>query len=230
MKTLLCKEKLILNPPELGCALYLPGLPGSGSKIYDRSPYGNNDTITGATWTRLPGGLWCLSFDGTDDYVTCVAGGLSGNMGTVSVWVKPDFGYNVASNQVVVDIVDSINARVMELYYGHADDKWVVYDAATGGTVKSNSQSFAAGMAMHLAVTWDNTSGKKIYINGAHHDTQSATWAALTPDTVYIGIYHDLVSEPFAGVIALTKIYNRVLSALEIQNHFSREKGLFGVW
>ena len=69
MKTLLDKEDLIFNPPQLCCVLCLPGLPGAGSKIYDRSPYGNVGTIVGANWVRLPGGLWCLNFDGADDHV-----------------------------------------------------------------------------------------------------------------------------------------------------------------
>jgi len=66
METLLYSrvDALMFSPPELGCVLYLSGLPNSGSKIHDRSPYGNHGAITGATWQRLPSGLWCLSFDG----------------------------------------------------------------------------------------------------------------------------------------------------------------------
>ena len=70
MKTLVSQNSLVFNPPELGCVLFLPGLPWSSSKIHDRSPYGNHGTITGATWKRLPSGLWYLSFDGIDDYVS----------------------------------------------------------------------------------------------------------------------------------------------------------------
>ncbi len=56
-------------PCESGCVLYLPGMPGYGATIWDRSPYGNNGTITGATWVRLPSGLWVNSFI-TDDKIT----------------------------------------------------------------------------------------------------------------------------------------------------------------
>ena len=73
MKTLLDRDidELIFDPPELGSVLYLTGLPCGGSKIYDRSPYGNHGTITGATWKRLPSGLWYLDLDALDDYVDC---------------------------------------------------------------------------------------------------------------------------------------------------------------
>ena len=69
MRTILDVDELVFNPPELGCVLYLPGPPGGGNKIFDCSPYGNHGTITGATWEKTVGGLGCLSFDGTDDYV-----------------------------------------------------------------------------------------------------------------------------------------------------------------
>ena len=43
--------------------------PTNRSKIYDRSGKNNHCTIYGAIWTRLPGGLWALIFDGNDDYI-----------------------------------------------------------------------------------------------------------------------------------------------------------------
>ena len=90
MKTLVDRDILVFEPPEPGCVLYLPGLPGGGGKIYDKSSYGNHGTITGAAWKRLPTGLWCLSFDGSDDYVNC---GNSESLSipdaiTIKAWVK----------------------------------------------------------------------------------------------------------------------------------------------
>ena len=62
-------NKLLFGASEPDSVLSLPGLPGGGSKIYDRSSYGNNVTVMGATWKVLPSGLWHLYFDGTDDYL-----------------------------------------------------------------------------------------------------------------------------------------------------------------
>ena len=50
--------------------LALPMQEGSGSLVEDISGYGNNGTITGATWSKLPSGIWYLHFDGTDDFVS----------------------------------------------------------------------------------------------------------------------------------------------------------------
>ncbi len=80
-----------LSTPPIGCVLDLPGLPGAGNKIYDRSPYGNHGTITGAVWKRLPSGLWVLNFDGSDDRVDCGDDpSLSPGLGdwSISVWIK----------------------------------------------------------------------------------------------------------------------------------------------
>lgn len=58
--------------PDSNCKLLLPGADqlNYGATIQDRSGNGNNGTITGATWTKMPSGLWGLSFDG-DDFVNC---------------------------------------------------------------------------------------------------------------------------------------------------------------
>lgn len=92
MKTILDREDLVFNPPEPGCVLGIAGLPGRGTKIYDRSPYGNQGTVTGAGWVRLSGGLWALSFDGIDDNVS-ISDWDNDRLGsnyTIEQWVKSD--------------------------------------------------------------------------------------------------------------------------------------------
>jgi hypothetical protein len=82
------RDKILFEPPELGCVLSL-GLPAGSSKIRDRSPYGHIGTITGATWVKLSSGLWCLSFDGVDDMVGCGNPGslqLTGDL-TAEAWL-----------------------------------------------------------------------------------------------------------------------------------------------
>jgi hypothetical protein len=56
------------------CVLYLEGQQDpQSSTIRDLSGYNNHGTIIGATWSRLPSGLWVNSFDGTNDYISCGA-------------------------------------------------------------------------------------------------------------------------------------------------------------
>lgn len=67
--------------------------PSSKSKVYDRSPYRNIGTITGAIYERLWTGLWVLRLDGSDDYIDCgnkSVYNLSSSGATFEWWFKCD--------------------------------------------------------------------------------------------------------------------------------------------
>ncbi|MDP2731407.1 MAG: hypothetical protein Q8O55_13160 [Dehalococcoidales bacterium] len=82
-------DRIMFDSPGLETLLYLPGLPGGGSRIHDRSSYGNHGTLIGATWVKTPGGLWCLNFDGSDDYIDCGTGiTLANSSFTLEAWVS----------------------------------------------------------------------------------------------------------------------------------------------
>jgi len=69
----------------------------------------------------------------------------------------------------------------------------------------------------------------KFYLNGSYiSDWDYTKDIASSVSSVVIGqrIGNNYV---LGGDIALVRIYNRVLTALGIQNHFNREKHLFGV-
>ncbi len=231
MKTLLDREDLVFSPPSPGCVLYLPGLPGAGSKIYDRSPYGNIGTITGATWKRLPSGLWCLSFDGSDDFVDfgrksslLITGDLS-----IELWLNladyDAYYYLIGQNEAgglrgVYDLItESPNGR---LYFGRGDGTSSGYIRTTG--------SIGTGW-VHVVATMIGTTAR-IYINGSEVPCTSNTIDTTIADTgenIRMGRRQDNYA-PLKGKIALLRLYTRGLSAFEGLNHFSKEKYLFGVW
>jgi hypothetical protein len=220
-----------LATPPIGCVLHLLGLPGGGSKIYDQSPYGNIGTITGATWIRTPGGLWCLNFDGSDDYVV-VADALSLDITdaiTLVAWINPVKGTVSGYHEVF----DKRGAGVFyNLAVDETDDK--LRTAGLGGFYVSNVITF--GTWQHIAVTYSKdlpSANIKGFVNGAGVGTQAYT-APIDTNANRLGIGaqnpdHGL-GHYLKGCIALPRIYNRALSTLEIQNQFNREKNLFGVW
>lgn len=230
MKTLVDREDLIFSPSELGCVLYLPGLPGGGSKIYGRSPYGNIGTITGASWKRLPSGLWCLSFDGQDDYVDCVGAASLFPASEISIeaWVYPtivDASWRTA--------IGYTSSEVADLFI-QVTDKLSFRLQATG-TITVGATTAVVNRWYRLVGTYDKNGGAnnvKLYVNGVLDDTGTTTGDINyhASKKLTIGVYAGLGAEWFGGRVALVKIYNQVLSALEIQNHFNREKCLFGVW
>lgn len=223
------------SAPPIGCVLDLLGLPGGGNKIYDRSPYGNQGTITGAVWKRLPSGLWYLDFDGTDDYVNC---GDVCNVGTgdfsLEVWVKPD---STAS----ADILSKGQAHAGAGYVMPSYLLWIygtkfrmkVRDADGEVECLANA-TLTAGAWCQLFGVADRDATLKFYINAVLQTDQpniSTIGSLDSTENLRIGNYSSTNYLPFGGLIALARVYRGIaLSALEIQNHFQQEKHLFGVW
>lgn len=240
-----------LSTPAIGCGLDLPGLPGGGNKIYDRSPYGNIGAITGATWKRLPSGLWYLDFDGTDDYVDCgnfTPAGDADKQLTVLYWWKGATG----GAQIICQRDRGENQR--SFYVGATTIKFAVNivddgEGATGHTkFYSNDVDYTDSIWRQFGFTFDGNLADtseasrrlRMFLNGARIAESSLTLAAdddittvfdSNAQVLIAAAENNGVKDNFAeGSVALLRIYNRALSALEIQDHYQQEKHLFGVW
>ena len=218
-----------LSTPPIGCVLHLPGLPGGGSKIYDRSPYGNVGTIIGATWTRLPSGLWVMSFDGDDDYVNCGSGTSLNIIAEMSIeaWVKRD------TIDALMRIVGLDEAETRGYEFGWRANNKLAFTYYGIADVESSGPAFTDTTNWHqVAVVKTGSTGNwtyTFYVDGVVDGTNtSAQNVPARTKATRIGSSVDAFY--FDGFIALPRVYNRALSALEIQNHFNREKHLFGVW
>lgn len=228
MKTVLDLDELVFTPPEPDCLLALPGLPGSGSKLYDRSSYGHLGTVTGATWQRLPSGLWCLSYDGVDDYTNL---GNSNNFNvshiTLELWValadvdKPADQYLICKGDLDPwDIRD--NGSSLSFYVKRASDS--TYSSAGFSTSLLHDNEWCS-----VVGTYDGVK-VRLYLNGELKGGPVSFPGTIkvTTANVYLGgmgAYY-----PTGGKIAFPRIYHRALNALEINNHFHQEKHFFGVW
>jgi len=218
-----------LSAPPIGCVLDLSGLPGGGNKIYDRSPYGNIGTIIGATWVRLPSGLWALSFDGSDDYIY-VPDHSSLDMATVitlELWIQPKGDYGSGTNAGIIAKPSS-------------GGPWWIYITRSTGVINAkiresdtneqvlNSTKVVSTDTWYFVCLVANGSTAKLYINTTEEGTVNYDGTLLTNvNSVQVGRQSTAYCELIIGEV---RIYNRALSALEIQNHFNREKHLFGVW
>ena len=220
--------EFIYDPPEIGCVLALMGRPFGGSTILDNSPYGNNGTITGATWERLGGGLWVLDFDGSDDIVGCGTNPIldSADM-SVELWLKPD---KLDARNGVVEWYEGAN-DTWEFWIGN--DGIIVMSVRYGGNVISDltSNSAFTGAWQHVVLVWDSGSWRKWYIDGSEtRSTDLVTVKTAIAGTFTLAQTHIATAVEYDGMMALPRAYNRTLSALEIQNHYQQEKHLFGVW
>ena len=215
-----------------GCVLWLPGQDDAQSAtIRDRSGKGNNGTITGATWGRLPRGLWYLDFDNVDDVVNCghnASLALTGDM-TFEFWVKPN------STDATKDVFSKAAFQVdgFEIYLGYnagAGRHQIYYRTsqalANQTSATTASESLQVGVIQHVRVTRSGATAL-FYINdilvsksenGTHIDPVANAARDLLIGKAPVN------NAPLNGSLYLPRVYNAV-----VNSHFNQERHLFGV-
>ena len=227
MKTLLDTDEIVFNQPELGCALCLTGLPGGNSRLHDISPYGNTGEITGATWVKTPGGLWCLSFDGIDDCVDCGNDESLNITGSIALelWIKTSTG---GSKRVL----SKMDAAGTKWAYDLQVDYFTVSANGTNTCERFVGTSPADSVWHHLVAVFVPSRSLDIYVDGklCNGSLTGSIPASLQSNDAICYLGRRTGGDYFTGCLALPCIYNRALTALEIRNHFNRGKHMFGVW
>jgi hypothetical protein len=193
---------------------------GSGTTLADRTGSGRTGTISGATWTTQGRNGGALSFDGVNDWVTVAdANSLDLTTGmTLEAWVYPTAGGGGSWRNVIIK--ERTGGEVYNLY-ANADTNtpavFVIRAAQT--TVPQDARGTAAltlNTWTHLAATFDNAT-LRLYLNG----TQVATRAVAGPLVTSTGALriggNGIWGEFFQGRIDDVRIYNRALTATEIQ-------------
>jgi hypothetical protein len=208
---------------------FTPSYPKSGTTIYDLSGNGNNGAIyNGPSYSTDGGG--CLVFDGTNDYANCGNNASVTNITeglTLEAWIiitsQPpgdavgiidtqsggDYGYRLCVEQSVIEF------GVYAVQIGKG------YTELNGRTsVISNDWKYIVG-------TWDGYN-MKVYVNGVQDNTAVQTGLAPSSQNLYFGV-RDVSSGFFPGKIAISRIYNRGLSADEVLQNYNAQKGRFGL-
>jgi hypothetical protein len=193
---------------------------GSGTTATDASGRGNNGTVTGATWTT--GGKFggALSFDGVSNWVTVPdADSLDLTTGmTMEAWVKPT-AIGTAWRSVMLK--EQPASLIYALYAGDssgraATDVFTTSDIGLRGTAKTALSTWT-----HLAATYDGTT-LRLYVNGVQATTKAIS-GSIRASTGALRIGGNSVwGEWFAGLIDEVRLYNRALTATEIQADMNR--------
>ena len=190
--------------------------PGSGTTWTDISGKGNDGTLTnGPTFSSDYGGKF--NFDETNDYVDC-GNVLSQTAYTKSAWFRPE----------------SSTRNIISGPANHAF--WMVgtdntLQAGHQGAWSTVSHTVPSGNMLNQwwngVVTWNNSTGWVLYLNGVQVDTNSNTSGPGGTTGVYIASYSG--GNYFDGDIAQAIIYDRVLTATEVQQNFNAFRGRFGL-
>jgi hypothetical protein len=201
--------------------------PGSGTAWTDLSGNSNNGTlVNGVGYSGS--NLGSLSFDGVDDYVTASRPSsiVTGGSITISIWAKWTTGGE--TSQTLVDN-NEFSSRPPQGFRLHdiPDINKRLSFTTNGSTLQSTFQ-VGDGTWRYVVVTVD-TSTMKMYIDGAVNSTTSVSGLATVQPNITIGYRQTGFSDYFSGNIAQVSIYNRALTAQEIQQNFNALKGRFGL-
>jgi len=194
---------------------------GSGTVAGDSSGNGNDGTVYGTTWVDGKYGK-ALSFDGIDDYVNIPASASlqSFDEFSISFWMYPtaggdgyyrhifDKGWNIPSSFVV--FIEPTATAPYSLYFYIMD--------STGG--KAAAKSFPSlNDWYHVVATFKRNDKVRLYINAVGVEGASTLDEALSLDS-WIRLAQD--TNDFQGVLDEVRIYNRALSAAEVQADFQK--------
>ena len=191
----------------------------------DLSGNGNTGTLTnGPTYSSSNGGS--LVFDGVNDYV---------NLGTPSSLTS----LYTSNNKVTICVWVRINANVgQDIIFDSGSNECIQLDlfgnafrfaiTTSGGTIRTANNPLNINTWNYCIGTYDGTNVSS-YSNGSLVSQVGQT-GNISSDTsnFIIGNYSNL-NYGLNGNISQVSIYNRALSASEIQQNFNAMRGRYGI-
>ncbi len=190
---------------------------GSGATTADVSGNGHTGTLTGATWTTGKSGD-ALSFDGNGDWVTVNhAPPLSLTNGmTLEAWIRAAS----VTNWRTVILKERPGGLAYALYGGDTTGRAAAYirrSVDSGDTDATGSTALPTNAWVHVATTYDGVT-LRTYVGGQQvASTPIAGTITTSLDPLRIG-GNSVWGEYFSGAIDEVRIYNRALTAAEIQS------------
>ena len=191
---------------------------GSGSTVADASGNGNTGTISGATWTT--GGRFggALSFNGSTSWVTVNdAASLHLTTGvTLEAWVK----LSALAGWEAAIIKETPGGLSYAMYANTAQNRPASVIHTSSDINMYGTAQVPLNTWTHLTTTYDGTT-LRLYVNGTEVINQAVT-GSMPVSASPLRIGGDSVwGEYLNGLIDEVRVYNRALSAAEIQADMS---------
>jgi hypothetical protein len=187
---------------------------GVGVQVTDASGQGNAGTISSATWSAAGKFGTSLSFNGTSSWVTVAdAASLDLTTGlTLEAWINPAVG--TAWRTVVLK--ENATGLAYALYSANNASRPAGFVHTNADWGLNGTSAVALSVWTHLALTFDGTT-LRMFVNGVQASSTSVAGATvMTNGPLRIG-GNAVWGEYFKGLIDEVRIYNRALTAAEIQ-------------
>jgi hypothetical protein len=201
--------------------------PGSGTTWTDLSGNGNTGTLTnGPTYSSANGGS--IVFDSIDDYISFNSNPSLTNQMSAEVWVKLSDPQGANTSGLILGRENSYR-----MLYNSGGIDWVC--ATTNNGWYTTGTDISAGFVtpfsstLHIVGTYDGANNK-IYINGTLRTTGAAISGNILATSTYYLMRSGSANVDYGqGMIYSHKLYNRALTAAEIQQNFNATRSRFGI-
>jgi hypothetical protein len=210
--------------------------PGSGTSWTDLSGQGNTGTLTnGPTYSSADGGS--IVFDGSNDYGSLSSLNLStlmngSNNFSLSLWFNTD-SFPATTSFLVSPVLFWAGNRAIYFVFGDsapADQFSVrVNQNSTWQSPVQNNSTLSTGTWYNMLVTYNSSSGYILYQNGTSVDTSSTTGSISSFNDLnpQIGSLTIQGTRYYDGKISQILIYNKALTASEVQQNYNSLKGRY---
>lgn len=205
----------------------------SGSTAWnDLSGNRNNGTlINGPGYSSANFGS--ITFDGVNDYIS--VGNFPNSSlpsGSIVAWIKPSSGgltFQQIAGKRTVGSAGGFD-YMLDLSTTGRNLRGLISNATTFNMITGNT-TLSYEVWYNAAFTWGGAF-INIYLNGVLDATpvsQTITVSSSSTNPFDIGIARDTPSRYFVGSISNTLLYNRALSASEVQQNFNALKSRYGL-
>ncbi len=205
----------MLNSGEVRGATVATG--GGWADMTGRS--NNGELVNGPTYSSANGGS--LSFDGVDDYIDL-------NTNDIITGTNPftfEAFYKVTNTSVNAELFGN---------YGSGYTSNTIWISGRYGVYINTSVPYFQGYPLgagtyHMAFTRTSAGACVLYKNGVVDGTATSTTSISVGQNFRIGSDVNGIGEVFGGNLYNLKIYNRALTAQEVQQNYNATRSRFGI-
>ena len=192
--------------------------PGSGNTVYDLSGSGNTSALTNGP-TYLSSNLGAFVLDGSNDYIL-----VNSQANILSKTAYTKIAYIYISNFSTANNIISGGFSGQHAFWMSSTDKLHAGHNGAWNTVVG-ATSLSLNTWYFAAVTYSDSTGWKLYLNGREDGTSATTTTFTGNQEIVIGAYSS--GNNFTGRISNIQVYNRALIATEIFQNYHATKGRY---